>query len=274
MQFLYRPGHGIFTPSKKSTVVEVLGKPSKNGGNCYGAIAARLRAESLVGYKSRPVFGLPSAFLEPPMKKRVSLLTALLLPVFAALAFADSTTAVLASLRDLESSVRSSGSRLSETDTREVLDLLAQAKEIVGRAGSGNAGACFNEAYRTLSRDEATELCQGGGTVDTAQCYVDAYRTLSKRESIDLCKNRGSRRAAACYVNAYRTLSKKESLDLCSDRGTEATAECYVEAYRTLNKSESLRLCRAGGSKERVACYQEAYRSNSKEQSLNLCAPN
>ena len=48
---------------------------------------------------------------------------------------------------------------------------------------------CGIRAYSgPFSADQSLRLCRGGGTLATAQCGIDAYRTVSAEEAVQLCK--------------------------------------------------------------------------------------
>lgn len=135
--------------------------------------------------------------------------------------------------------------RLSDEQRAEVRTLLKAAATVIeARAGAAGPGACYNEAYRELSREVALELCEGGGDLETARCFKEAKGVLQVDQAVRLCKSGGTIRTLVCYNQARRHLTVEKSIDLCTSRGTEETAGCLGDAVRTLPADQAITHCR------------------------------
>ena len=135
-------------------------------------------------------------------------------------------------------------------------------------------GACYNEAYRLLTRDEARALCSDDSSMETAGCFSRAIRLLPKESAIRLCQGATDQEAPMeCFRSAQRGLPLEQAVALCSQGGTTETIECYEGATKTLSTQQALQLCggRTTGARERLQCFQMALQRFGVELALDQC---
>lgn len=135
-------------------------------------------------------------------------------------------------------------------------------------------GACYNLAYRLLTREEAISLCSDQSSPETANCFSQAIRILPKQSAIRLCQGSGSQVAPLeCLRGAQKTLPLEQAVDLCRQGGNVQNLECFDDASKTLSTQQSLQLCSGlvERAKERLSCFRSALQRFGVELALDQC---
>lgn len=174
--------------------------------------------------------------------------------------------------RRLTGALESTVGKLTDEQREEVRAFLEAAQLVVDQAGgAAGPGACYNEAYRSLSRDIALELCEGESNHETVRCFREASPILPLAQAVRLCRQGGSFRTFVCFAQAHRELIAERSVELCEQQGTEETASCYAKARHTLTADQAVRLCRLRGTTERVACVDDQQRRLTADEAVEYC---
>jgi hypothetical protein len=135
-------------------------------------------------------------------------------------------------------------------------------------------GACYNQAYRLLTRDEAIQLCTEQSSPETASCFTHAIQILPKNNAIRLCQGSLSQWAPLeCFRGAQRSLPVEQAVNLCRHGGNLRNLECFDDASKTLSTQQSVQLCSGlvEQAKERLSCFRSAIQRFGVELALDQC---